>query len=289
MTMARDYEARTLEAFYGFLEKGFVYRGLKPVYWCIHDRTALAEAEVEYEQHTSPSIYVRYKLTSAPEALDPALAGRDVYTIIWTTTPWTIPASMAVAFHPDFEYVALAANGDPKPPARTADPSTSSPPNSPPSRHRSLQTRRHHRTRPLQRHTARALHLQASLPRPQHPRRPRHLRHRRPGHRRRPHRPFARRRRLLHRPAATTLTRPAASTPPDALHADPAGWPLAAPPLRRQDRLASQSHRSSPCSKSSAPCSPSATSSTPIPTAGAATTPSSSAPPSSGSSPLRPR
>jgi isoleucyl-tRNA synthetase len=108
MTMARDYEARTLEAFYGFLEKGFVYRGLKPVYWCIHDRTALAEAEVEYEQHTSPSIYVRYRLTSDPAALTPALAGREVHTIIWTTTPWTIPASMAVAFHPDFEYVALA-------------------------------------------------------------------------------------------------------------------------------------------------------------------------------------
>ncbi|MGA2217140.1 MAG: isoleucine--tRNA ligase [Terracidiphilus sp.] len=106
-TMARDYEARTLEAFYGFLEKGFVYRGLKPVYWCIHDRTALAEAEVEYEMHTSPSIYVRYKLTSNPEDIHPVLAGSDVYTIIWTTTPWTLPASMAVAFHPDFDYVAL--------------------------------------------------------------------------------------------------------------------------------------------------------------------------------------
>ena len=108
-TMARDYEARTLEAFYGFLEKGFVYRGLKPVYWCIHDRTALAEAEVEYEMHTSPSVYVRYRLTSAAEAISPALAGREVYTIIWTTTPWTLPASLAVAFHPDFEYVALKA------------------------------------------------------------------------------------------------------------------------------------------------------------------------------------
>ena len=106
-TMARDYEARTLEAFYGFLEKGFVYRGLKPVYWCIHDRTALAEAEVEYGQHTSPSVYVRYRLTSDPAAIDPALAGRELSTIIWTTTPWTLPASLAVAFHPDFEYVAL--------------------------------------------------------------------------------------------------------------------------------------------------------------------------------------
>jgi isoleucyl-tRNA synthetase len=106
-TMSRDYEARTLEAFYGFLEEGFVYRGLKPVYWCINDRTALAEAEVEYENHTSPSVYVRYKLTSDPANISPALSGREVYTIIWTTTPWTLPASLAVAFHPDFEYVAL--------------------------------------------------------------------------------------------------------------------------------------------------------------------------------------
>jgi isoleucyl-tRNA synthetase len=106
-TMTHDYEARTLEAFYGFLEKGFVYRGLKPVYWCIHDRTTLAEAEVEYENHTSPSIYVRYRLTSDPAAIAPALAGRQVSTIIWTTTPWTLPASLAVAFHPDFDYVAL--------------------------------------------------------------------------------------------------------------------------------------------------------------------------------------
>jgi isoleucyl-tRNA synthetase len=115
-TMARDYEARTLEAFYGFLEKGFVYRGLKPVYWCIHDRTALAEAEVEYDQHTSSAIYVRYKLTSDPAAIDPVLAGKQVSTIIWTTTPWTLPASMAVAFHPDFEYVALTTDETPDAP-----------------------------------------------------------------------------------------------------------------------------------------------------------------------------
>ncbi len=120
MTMARDYEARTLEAFYGFLEKGFVYRGLKPVYWCIHDRTALAEAEVEYEQHTSPSIYVRYRMTSAPENLAKALSGREVHTIIWTTTPWTIPASMAVAFHPEFEYVALATEDPGSQPTKSA-------------------------------------------------------------------------------------------------------------------------------------------------------------------------
>jgi isoleucyl-tRNA synthetase len=106
-TMARGYEASILGAFYGFLEKGFVYRGLKPVYWCIHDRTALAEAEVEYENHTSPSVYVRYRLTSDPGAIAPALTGKRVSTIIWTTTPWTLPASLAVAFHPDFDYAAL--------------------------------------------------------------------------------------------------------------------------------------------------------------------------------------
>ncbi|QNI35376.1 isoleucine--tRNA ligase [Edaphobacter albus] len=106
-TMDADYEARILETFYDFFEKGFVYKGLKPVYWCFHDRTALAEAEVEYEQHTSPSVYVLYKLTSDPAAIDPALAGQPVYTIIWTTTPWTLPASQAVAFNPEMEYVAL--------------------------------------------------------------------------------------------------------------------------------------------------------------------------------------
>ena len=112
-TMSRAYEAKTLEAFYGFFEKGFVYRGLKPVYWCIHDRTALADAEIEYDQHTSPSVYVRYRLTSSlaqlGEEAASALHGREVYTIIWTTTPWTLPASLAVAFHPTFEYVAISA------------------------------------------------------------------------------------------------------------------------------------------------------------------------------------
>ena len=109
-TMDFGYEAKILETFYGFYERGFVYKGLKPVYWCSHDRTALAEAEVEYAPHTSPSVYVRYKLSSPPEALDPRLAGREVYTVIWTTTPWTLPASRAVAFNPDVDYVALDDN-----------------------------------------------------------------------------------------------------------------------------------------------------------------------------------
>jgi isoleucyl-tRNA synthetase len=111
-TMDFPYEARILETFFGFYEKGFVYKGLKPVYWCSHDRTALAEAEVEYEMHTSPSVYVRYKLTSRPEKIDHRLAGKNVWTIIWTTTPWTLPASMAVAFNPEMEYVALEDGDD---------------------------------------------------------------------------------------------------------------------------------------------------------------------------------
>jgi isoleucyl-tRNA synthetase len=111
-TMTPEYESKIVETLFHFLEKGFVYKGLKPVYWCIHDRTALAEAEVEYETHTSPSVYVRYRLRSAPAAIDSHLAGKRVSTIIWTTTPWTLPASLAVAFHPDLEYVALEAGGE---------------------------------------------------------------------------------------------------------------------------------------------------------------------------------
>jgi isoleucyl-tRNA synthetase len=112
MTMTKHYEAMVLELFYAFFEKGMVYKGLKPVYWCIHDKTALAEAEVEYENHTSPSIWVKYGLTSDPAQIDAALAGKKTATIIWTTTPWTLPASLAVAFHPEEEYVALQKDGE---------------------------------------------------------------------------------------------------------------------------------------------------------------------------------
>jgi isoleucyl-tRNA synthetase len=111
-TMTPEYESKIIETLFRFLETGFVYKGLKPVLWCMHDRTALAEAEIEYEMHTSPSVYVRYRLTSPAEAIDPRLGGKRVSTIIWTTTPWTLPASLAVAFHPDFEYVALEQDGE---------------------------------------------------------------------------------------------------------------------------------------------------------------------------------
>jgi isoleucyl-tRNA synthetase len=111
-TMTPQYESVVLSTFFSFYENGFVYKGLRAVYWCMHDETALAEAEVEYENHTSSTVWVKYRLLDDPGRIDPALAGKKVSTIIWTTTPWTLPASMAVAFHPDEEYVALASGGE---------------------------------------------------------------------------------------------------------------------------------------------------------------------------------
>ncbi|HEV3207120.1 MAG TPA: isoleucine--tRNA ligase [Terriglobales bacterium] len=111
-TMTPQYESVVLETFFAFYENNFVYKGLRAVYWCMCDETALAEAEVEYENHTSPTVWVKYALLDDPAKIDPELAGKKVFTIIWTTTPWTLPASMAVAFHPDEEYVALESGGE---------------------------------------------------------------------------------------------------------------------------------------------------------------------------------
>ena len=112
-TMEPEYEAVVVRTLFDFMEKGAVYKGLRPVYWCIHDRTALAEAEVEYKDHTSPSVWVKYRMQSDPRTVDAKLAvariefDHPVNVIIWTTTPWTLPASLAIAFHPEEEYVAL--------------------------------------------------------------------------------------------------------------------------------------------------------------------------------------
>ena len=81
-----------------------VYRGLKPVYWCIFDQTALAEAEVEYEDHTSPSVYVKFQVQNA-DILKFLPSGKPVYLLIWTTTPWTLVSNTAVATHPEVTYV----------------------------------------------------------------------------------------------------------------------------------------------------------------------------------------
>lgn len=111
LTMSNHYEAETARLFAAFVERGYVYKGARPVYWCIHDQTALAEAEVEYHQHTSPSVYVKFPLVSDPALIDAALGGRKVFVLIWTTTPWTLPANLGIAVHPDFEYSAFE-NGD---------------------------------------------------------------------------------------------------------------------------------------------------------------------------------
>jgi isoleucyl-tRNA synthetase len=103
LTMSKSYEACIADAFLTFLEKGYVYRGLKPVYWCLHDRTALAEAEVEYENHTSPSIWIRYPVLALP-LNEQQLPLDRLYALVWTTTPWTLPASMALAFNPELNY-----------------------------------------------------------------------------------------------------------------------------------------------------------------------------------------
>jgi isoleucyl-tRNA synthetase len=116
LTMNYAYQAEIVRALGKFVERGLVYKGKKPVHWCIHCRTALAEAEVEYEDHTSPSIYVEFPLDpDCDEELAkriPALAERPVSVLIWTTTPWTIPSNLAIAFHPDFEYGAYEVRDD---------------------------------------------------------------------------------------------------------------------------------------------------------------------------------
>src|SRR3954471_4561942 len=115
LTMDFRYQAAIARALGKFVERGLVYKGKKPVHWCIHCRTALAEAEVEYSDHSSPSIYVEFLLADASVdelgARIPSLASRPVSVLIWTTTPWTIPSNLAIAFHPEFDYGAYEVDG----------------------------------------------------------------------------------------------------------------------------------------------------------------------------------
>lgn len=111
LTMTPGYEATIIREFGKFVERGGVYKGLKPVLWCTQDQTALAEAEVEYDDHTSPSIYVKFPVVTSPAVLGkmfPGLAFPEatklVSVVIWTTTPWTLPANQAVCLHRDFDY-----------------------------------------------------------------------------------------------------------------------------------------------------------------------------------------
>ncbi len=102
LTLDKEYEADELRLFADIVEKGFVYRGKKPVYWSIPFKTALAEAEVEYADHVSQSVYVKFKLKDEP----------NTFVLIWTTTPWTLPANIAIAFNPTLYYSLVHANGE---------------------------------------------------------------------------------------------------------------------------------------------------------------------------------
>ena len=100
ITLNKEYEAVQIGVFGTMAKKGYIYKGLKPVYWCADCETALAEAEVEYADAKSPSIYVKFQVKDGKGILD-----QDAYFVIWTTTPWTIPANVAICLHPDFTYV----------------------------------------------------------------------------------------------------------------------------------------------------------------------------------------
>jgi len=112
VTMEPAYEAVIAREFGRFVGRGLVYKGLKPVHWCMYCRTALAQAEVEYEDQRTPSIWVKFPMTSVPGELQSAIGGRPVFAVIWTTTPWTLPANLAVAVHPAQSYVAVEIAGE---------------------------------------------------------------------------------------------------------------------------------------------------------------------------------
>jgi len=110
LTMSTEYEAAIVKVFGELALDGYIYRGLKPILWCPVCETALAEAEIEYAPHVSPSIYVRFPLKSDPKGIFEDLPADRCFAVVWTTTPWTIPANLALAVHPDYDY-ALAETG----------------------------------------------------------------------------------------------------------------------------------------------------------------------------------
>lgn len=109
LTYTNDYDATDVEIFKAIFDKGAIYRGRKPVHWCTHCHTALAEAEIEYSDEVSPAIFVRFEMTTVPAGLEMWEGKLDV--AIWTTTPWTLPADDAVILHPEATYVAVEHEG----------------------------------------------------------------------------------------------------------------------------------------------------------------------------------
>lgn len=112
LTYTPDYEAGNVELFKDMYLKGSIYRGRKPIHWCMSCHTALAEAEIEYGDETSPSIFVKFKLDTVPGVFAAAGADDNSYVLIWTTTPWTLPANTAVSLAPDADYVMVTVDGD---------------------------------------------------------------------------------------------------------------------------------------------------------------------------------
>ncbi|OGK84246.1 MAG: isoleucine--tRNA ligase [Candidatus Rokubacteria bacterium GWC2_70_16] len=112
ITMEPAYQATIVREFGRFVGRGMVYKGLKPVHWCMHCKTALAQAEVEYEDQTTPSVYVKFPVKAPSPALARALGGRAASLVIWTTTPWTLPANLAIAVHPGETYTAIEVGGE---------------------------------------------------------------------------------------------------------------------------------------------------------------------------------
>lgn len=112
ITMTHDYEAVQIHVFGEMAKKGYIYKGKKAVYWCPHCETALAEAEIEYGEEKSPAIFVKMPLVKDNGMLPEAVQGKPAYIVIWTTTPWTMPANVAIALHPDFEYAWVECEGE---------------------------------------------------------------------------------------------------------------------------------------------------------------------------------
>ncbi len=112
LTMSYQYEATIARECCSFALDGSLYRSKKPIHWCCSCQTALAEAEIEYADETSPSIFVKFEVADSLEDVNPALAGRKAAVVIWTTTPWTLPANLAIALHPDFVYAAVDVGAD---------------------------------------------------------------------------------------------------------------------------------------------------------------------------------
>ena len=111
-TMAPSFEAREIKVFEKMFEKGYIYKGMKPVYWCPYDETALAEAEIEYQEDDCSSIYVKFKISDDKGLLSSYCDLNKLYFVIWTTTPWTLPGNQAIAINPDEKYSIVDVGGE---------------------------------------------------------------------------------------------------------------------------------------------------------------------------------